>query len=79
VTYDNDIVEALWGAVSTLNEEGFSSCNISAGTKSSPDIMSHNIWIDCGEKSIVVMRQTISGKPHNMVYEHLGRMYDARE
>ena len=74
VTYDNDIAEALWGAVSALNEQGFSSCNISSGSKAEPDIMTHNTWIDCGDKSILLTRQSISGNPHNLVYEQLGRM-----
>ncbi len=76
VTYDNDIVEALFGAVNSLNQEGFSACAVTAGTKASPDLTAQNIWITCGEKSVLVTRQTIGGKSHNMVYEQLGEMHD---
>lgn len=76
VTYDNDIVEALFGAVNSLNQEGFSACAVTAGTKASPDVTAQNIWIMCGEKSVLITRHTIGGKSHNMVYEQLGGMHD---
>jgi hypothetical protein len=36
VTYDNDIMEALFGAVTSLNDEGFSACKVTADTKTDP-------------------------------------------
>ena len=78
-TYDNDIVEALFGAVSTLNREGFSKCTVTADDSVSPDLTAHRVWISCGEKTVLVLRDSIDGKSHNMVYERLGSMRDTAE
>jgi len=76
-TPDNDFPVALWGAVNTLNEQGFDSCKVTAGSKVTPDSESHNIWIDCGEKSVLLTRQSMSGKIiYTRVYEQLGKMHD---
>jgi hypothetical protein len=72
--FDNDIVEAFFGAATSLNQEGFSACVLESGTKSSPDMTAHNVWINCGEKSILVTRHLMNGKAYNFVYEQLGVM-----
>lgn len=73
-TYDNDIAEALFGAVHTLNEQGYSNCVVTADIKSNPDSTSHRVWIDCGSKTVLLLRTTITGgQPNNMVYEELGK------
>jgi len=72
----NDTGEALFGVVNSLNSEGFSSCSVRADTHSSPDIVSQRVWIDCGEKTIVLIRRSISGKTFTSVMEQLGTMRD---
>ena len=74
-TTDNDIAEALFGAVTSLNQEGFSDCTIEAGVNASPDMTAHNIWIRCGEKGILITRHLMGAKSYNMVYEQLGVMH----
>lgn len=72
---DNDLVEQLFGVVSSLNGEGFSQCNVTADTNDSPDIRAKRVWIMCGEKSVLVIRRTIvGGHSHDEVDERLGRM-----
>jgi len=74
----NDTVEDLFGAVSSLNSDGFSQCNVTADTNDSPDIKAKRVWIMCGEKSVLVIRRTIvGGHSHDAVYERLGRMKDS--
>ena len=75
VTSNNDIAEAFFGAVTSLNQEGFSACTIEADVKATPDITAHNIWIRCGEKGILITRQLMGPKSYNMVYEQLGVMH----
>src|SRR5277367_6257254 len=36
ITYDNDITAALFGVVTSLNDEGFSACKVTADTKTDP-------------------------------------------
>jgi hypothetical protein len=74
VTYDNDIAEALFGAVNSLNQGGFSACTVTADTKTDPDMTLHRVWIRCGEKSILLVRDSLGGKSYNSVYEQLGVM-----
>lgn len=76
VTYDNDIVEALFGAVRTLNKEGFSRCTVTADDSASPDLTAHRVWIQCGEKTVLVIRRSFGGKSYNFVDERLGSMRD---
>jgi hypothetical protein len=74
---DTDTVEQLFGAVSSLNNEGFSQCSVTADTNNSPDIRAQRVWIMCGEKSVLVVRRTIvGGHSYDAVYERLGRMRD---
>jgi hypothetical protein len=75
-TPENDTGEALFGAVNSLNRDGFRSCEVTAGVNSSPDSTAHNVWISCGEKSVVVSRLTMYGKTYTMVYEQLGYQHD---
>jgi hypothetical protein len=74
VTYDNDIAEALFGAVNSLNQEGFSSCTVTADSKFDPGTTTQRVWILCGEKSILMIRRSLGGKSYNSVYERLGSM-----
>jgi len=76
VTYDNDIVEAMFGAVKTLNDEGFSTCIVTADDSVSPNLTAHRVWIDCGVKTVLVIRRSFGGKSYNSVDERLGRMRD---
>jgi hypothetical protein len=78
-TADNDIAEALFGAVNVLNKEGFSACKVTTYTNTAPDMTVHGVWIQCGEKSIRLTRDTMGGKSYNMVYEQLGVMREISE
>jgi len=73
-TYDNDIAEALFGAVTSLNQQGFSACTVTTDIKADPTMTLHRIWITCGEKTLLVARASFSdsGKSYNTVDEHLG-------
>jgi hypothetical protein len=72
---DNDIVEPLIGVVTALNAEGFSACTVTSYTKTTPDVTSHGVWIQCGQKSILIQRMSFqAGKSYNTVYEQLGGM-----
>lgn len=72
-TSDNDVADALFGAVSTLNSEGFSVCTVTADTQVSPSINSQRVWIACGEKSALVVKRSFGGHSYNSVYEQLGK------
>jgi hypothetical protein len=74
-TYDNDIAEALFGAVNSLNQDAHSACTVIADVKTDPDMTVHRVWIACGEKSILVARAVINGKSYNTVDEQLGVMH----
>jgi hypothetical protein len=78
-TSDNDIAEALFGVVNALNKEGFSACKVTTYTNTAPDTTVHGVWIQCGEKSVRLTRDTFGGKSYNMVYEQLGGMHDLSE
>lgn len=73
-SFDNDIVESLFGAVSTLNQQGYSQCTVQTREKRTPDALVHAVWIVCGEKAVSITRDTIGDKSYNMVYEQLGDM-----
>jgi hypothetical protein len=74
-TRDNDIAEALFGAVNTLNKEGFSACKVTATTDTAPDVTTHGVWIQCGEKSVLLVRRNMGGSFYNTVYEQLGSLH----
>jgi hypothetical protein len=78
-TYDNDVAEALFGAVSSLNSEGLLNCVVTADTAASPSLTAQRVWIKCGEKSILLVRRSFGGKSYNSVYERLGNMKDTTE
>jgi hypothetical protein len=69
----NDTAMALFGAVSSLNNDGFHACDVTAGVNTSPDITAHNVWISCGDKSVLINRDTIGQHTYTMVHEELGR------
>jgi len=75
-TVQNDTAEALFGVVTSLNDEGFSKCTVSADTHAETDIglSAERVWILCGEKTVLVARQTIGGKSFTSVSERLGHM-----
>lgn len=75
-TKDTDTAMALFGAVSSLNNDGFRKCDVTAGVNTSPDIVAHNVWISCGEKSVVVNRDTIGNHSYTMVHEELGKQHE---
>jgi hypothetical protein len=68
----NDIFDSLFGAVTTLNNQGFSSCHVTTGTNIQPEMSTRVIWIVCGAKSISITRDTINQKSYNLVHEELG-------
>jgi hypothetical protein len=74
-TYNNDITDALFGVVTSLNSEGFSACKVTADTKTDPTSTVQRVWVACGEKTILIIRATMSGKIYNTVDEHLGAIH----
>jgi hypothetical protein len=77
-TSENDTGMALFGAVSSLNKDGFHTCEVTAGVNTSPDLTAHNVWILCGDKSVVINRDTIGSHSYTMVHEELGRHHDIK-
>jgi hypothetical protein len=73
---NDDIAESLFGVVSSFNSEGYSSCAVTANTNTSPNITHQNVWIDCGEKTILVEHLSMYGKSYNWVSERLGERRD---
>jgi hypothetical protein len=79
VNSDNDIGEALFGAISSLNEEGFSACDVTASTKNSPSLAAERVFVTCGAKTVAVVRRSFGGHAYTSVYEQLGTMRDVTE
>jgi hypothetical protein len=77
-TAENDAGMALFGAVNSLNRDGFRECDVTAGVNSTPDVTAHNVWISCGDKSVVVNRDTIGNHSYTIVHEELGRQHDIK-
>ncbi len=75
-TAQNDTAEALFGVVSSLNDEGYSKCTVTADTHADTDmgVSWQRVWIFCGEKTVVVARQSSGGKSFSSVSEQLGHM-----
>ena len=69
---DNDIVDALHGAVTYFNNDGHSLCTVFADTIPDPQNSFERVWIRCGEKSILIVKSTIQGQTIEEVDEHLG-------
>jgi len=75
-TSENDTGMALFGAVSSLNKDGFHTCEVTAGVNTRPDLTAHNVWISCGDKSVLVMRDTMGSHTYTLVHEELGRQHE---
>jgi hypothetical protein len=73
-TSSNDVGEALFGVVSSLNAEGYSQCSVTADTRNSPSLNAQRVFISCKEKTIAVVRRSFSGHSGTSVYEQLGSM-----
>jgi hypothetical protein len=75
-TVNNETAEALFGVVTSLNDEGLSRCSVTTDTHAETDLglNSQRVWIICGEKTVVVARDTIGGKSFSSVSERLGHM-----
>jgi hypothetical protein len=78
-TSENDTGMALFGAVNSLNKGGFRTCDVTAGVNMRPDLTAHNVWISCGDKSVVVNRDTIGNHSYTMVHEELGRQHEMKK
>ena len=69
---DDDVTQALFGAVSAFNDEGLSLCKVAADTSPVPGMNAQRVWIKCGEKSILLIRRFIGGHSFDEVDEQLG-------
>jgi hypothetical protein len=78
-TNENDTGIALFGAVNSLNKDGFHTCDVTASVVPSPDLTAHNVWISCGDKSVVVNRDTLSNHSYTMVHEVLGHQRNIKD
>jgi|SRR5215469_392424 len=77
-THNNDIAESLFGVVTSLNDEGFSRCVVTTDTQALPLVTKQQVWINCGEKGVVILRSHMGEKFYNSVYEMLGRKRSAK-
>lgn len=69
---DGDVTRALFGAVSSLNKQGYAACEISTDTQATPSLTAERVWIVCGKKSILVQRMQDSKNTYQQVFEKLG-------
>jgi len=69
---DGDVARALFGAVSSLNKQGYAACEVSSDTQTTPSLTSERVWIVCGKKSILVQRMQDSKNTYQQVFEKLG-------
>jgi hypothetical protein len=69
---DGDVTRALFGAVSSLNKQGYATCEISTDTQATPSLTAERVWIVCGKKSILVQRMQDSKNTYQQVFEKLG-------
>jgi len=53
-TNENDTGMALFGAVSSLNKDGFHTCEVRAGVNTSPDLTAHNVWIGAPNREVSI-------------------------
>jgi hypothetical protein len=74
-TNDNTPGEALWNAANSLTKEGYSQCSIFTDTTGDQTVTVQRLWINCGKKHLLVLRNTIGGKSFESVEEHLGSMH----
>ncbi len=74
-TKNGDVAEELFGAVNSINSEGYSQCHVFADTRSFPEMTTQRVWMQCGNKSLLVLRTSyINGHTYNEVSEQLGTM-----
>jgi hypothetical protein len=77
---NGDTAEELFGAVNSINGEGYSQCNVFADTRSFPEMTTQRVWMKCGNKSIVVLRTSYTnGHTYNEVSEQLGTMREVSD
>jgi hypothetical protein len=69
---DGDVTRALFGAVNTLNRQGFAACEIATDTQNTPSLTAERVWIVCGKKSILVQRMQDGKDTYQQVFEKLG-------
>jgi hypothetical protein len=70
----NTPVDALFGLVNSLNMEGYTACAVSADTISSPSLTTQRVWLHCGNKSALILKNRIGDKLFEDVYEQLGSL-----
>ena len=68
----NDLFESLYGAISTLNEQGFKGCVVTSYASNDPGLILKNIWVDCAGKSVSINRVTLRGNTYTFIQESLG-------
>ena len=74
---DSDVFQALFGVASVFNKEGLSLCTLHADTVNDPSIsLLQRVWIVCGKKSILALREQEGQKSVEEVDERLGDMPD---
>lgn len=69
---DADTFDALFGLVTSLNNEGYSACTVFADTRADPQLSARRVWIRCGKKAILVIEIKEGQKTHDEVTEQLG-------
>jgi len=69
---DVDPVDALFGLVSSLNREGYTSCAVSADMHTAPGSTFERVWIDCGPKSVLIMKGKVGDDSIEDILERLG-------
>lgn len=77
---NNDIADALFGVVSYFNNEGVRACSVLADSFPEPNlsdekmrITGHWVRITCGDKTIVISKETMNGQNFSSVTEALGK------
>ena len=73
-TSTNDVPGALFGAMTSLNKEGFSDCHVTADLYTAPDTKAQRVWIHCGEKSVLLITRFVGDHGYTSVLEQLGAM-----
>lgn len=68
---NRDTAEALFYAVSSLNENGYSACRIKSDSQISPTLEMQRVQVDCGGRAIIVFHSKVEGQWQEDVYEQL--------
>lgn len=72
-TDKTDDVDAILGALGSLAEKvGNQPCSVSHAPISSPDSSSNRVFISCGERSVLISKGTMLGKPFVDISERIG-------